>query len=70
MCSVEVRGHLEFTGRGEEPCAVRPQPAVLLTEAKLHSEEVTLKHTGGHRRQLRAPLHALSQQRSSVCLVD
>lgn len=47
-CSVEVGGHLEFTDGGEEPRAVRPQPAVLLTEPKLHSEEVTLEQTGGH----------------------
>lgn len=64
---MEVGGHLEFTDGGEEPRAVRPQPAVLLTEPKLHSEEVTLEQTGGHRHQLRAPLHALSQQ-LSCCL--
>lgn len=45
---VEVGGHLEFTDGGEQPRAVRPQPAVLLTEPKLHSEEVTLEQTGGH----------------------
>lgn len=35
--------HLEFTDRGEESSSIGPQSAVLLTETKLHCEEVALE---------------------------